>query len=258
MSPTANVRFELLHAGGDFSQYLIRDARELRFLLRQLAAKRALISVYPGESSRSSLTSLLDVPESGNGPLLLDVASDKKLNEALLAAPRTICITQLDNIKVQFELGRLQNASFKGAPAFSAAMPDAVLRLQRREYFRLTAPVSHSLRCSIPLPTVEGGERWYDARVMDISGGGIAVVAPPAGVHFHPDMEIQNCRLEIPDTAPIIATLQVRNLFRVTLRNGTEVLRAGCQFVNLTTATTNAIHRYILSVERERAARTKG
>lgn len=257
MPSTSNLRFELLHAGDDLAQYLIRDAREIRFLLRQLVAKRALISAYPGESNQSVLTSLLDVPES-NEPLLLDAANDKTLDAALMNAARIVCITQLDSIKVQFELSKLQAAQFKGGRAYQAAAPASVLRLQRREYYRLTAPVSHSLRCSMPLPTAEGGERWYDARVMDISGGGIAVVAPPAGVNFHPDMEIRNCRLEIPDNPPITATLQVRNLFRVTQRNGTEVLRAGCQFINLSSATANAIHRYILSVERERAARSKG
>ncbi|MCX9156142.1 flagellar brake protein [Niveibacterium sp. 24ML] len=251
MSNTDPVRFELLAADNEYSQYLVRDPREIRFVMKQLAAKRSLISAYPDTSPHFGLTSII-VPDANNNELVLDVAADPDINAALTAAESVNCITQLDRVKVQFQLVSMRPITHGGAPAFAAPLPDVLLRLQRREYFRLLAPVSHTMSCFIPLP---GGAGFHEARVLDISGGGLAIVAPPIDAKLHPDMEIPNCRLEIPDTAPIQTTLRVRNIFRVTQRNGSELLRAGCQFVGLTPANENVIHRYILKVERDRASR---
>lgn len=251
MSNTDPVRFELVEANNEYSQYLVRDAREIRFVMKQLAAKRSLISAYPDASPHFGLTSIL-LPDASNNELVLDVAADASINDALIAASNINCITQLDRVKVQFQLASVRPITHDGAPAFAAPLPEVLLRLQRREYFRLLAPVSHTMSCFIPLP---GGAGFHEARVLDISGGGLAIVAPPVDAKLHPDMEIPNCRLEIPDTAPIHTTLRVRNIFRVTQRNGNELLRAGCQFVGLSPASENVIHRYILKVERDRATR---
>jgi flagellar brake protein len=246
-----HVRFELLEANSEYSQYLVSDVREIRFVMKQLAAKRALISAYPGTSPNFGLTSIIDA-ESSSDELVFDIAADADLNKALSEANVIICITQLDRVKVQFQLDGLTLVQHRGTPAFVAPLPRKLLRLQRREYFRLVAPVAHSITCFVPIP---GGSRFYEARVLDISGGGLAIVAPPNDAKLHPDMEIHNCRLEIPDCPPLQISLRVRNIFRVTQRNGTEVLRAGCQFVGLSPATENLIHRFILKVERDRATR---
>ena len=56
----------------------------------------------------------------------------------------------------------------------------------------------------------------------------------------------------MPEVGTISATLQVRNVFRVTERGGTE-LRAGCQFIGLPGSADALIQRYILRMEKERA-----
>ena len=96
-----------------------------------------------------------------------------------------------------------------------------------------------------------------EADVVDISGGGLAVTVPPNGVPFEPDMEFADCRLMLPEVGPIATTLRVRNLFRITNRDGSVVLRAGCEFMNLPASMASTIQRYILRTERERNARER-
>jgi hypothetical protein len=48
-----------------------------------------------------------------------------------------------------------------------------------------------------------------------------------------PDMEFANCRLMLPETGAIVTSLRVRNLFRITNRDGSIMLRAGCEFIHL-------------------------
>lgn len=252
MNSLSNIRFELLEAD-NYSQFLVHNGREIRQLLRQIASQKALISVYPNRSGDFGLSSLVEVSETDD-TFVLDAVGDSDLSARLLGAKSCICITQLDNVKIQFEIKALTLTEFKGGLAYSAEIPKTLLRLQRREYFRLIAPVAHALRCLIPQDLPEGKIRWIETRVVDISGGGLSIVAPPTELSIDIDAEFPDCRIELPDSAPINATLRVRNLFRVTQRNGVEVIRAGCQFIGLSGAIENTINRYILRVERERAA----
>ena len=77
------------------------------------------------------------------------------------------------------------------------------------------------------------------------------------GVTFAPGSEFTGCQIRLPDSAPIPARLVVRNLFRLTTRNGVEMLRAGCQFSGMPRGADEVIQRYILKIERERSARQR-
>jgi len=57
-----------------------------------------------------------------------------------------------------------------------------------------------------------------------------------------------------PEIGNIVATMEIRNVFEVTLRNGLKSKRAGCQFINLSANMQSMIQRYIIKVERERRA----
>mgnify|MGYP006173928317 CR=1 FL=1 len=111
---------------------------------------------------------------------------------------------------------------------------------------------------AIALPRTDGSRREAELRILDISGGGVAIAVPPVGVRFEQGTEFANCLLNLPDGPPIPARLIVRNLFRITNRSGAEVLRAGCEFADIPRRAEDAIQRYIHTVERERNARERG
>lgn len=250
-SESPEPRFELLKAD-DYHQYLLSEAREIVFVLRQLAARRANITAYLDEGMSFFPTSIVDIARDERH-LLMDLGPDAGLHAQIASAQRILCITQMDKVKIQFMLQDVQIIQHEGFPTLRVALPAKLLRLQRREYYRLAAPSSTPLRCMIPVSPINGEQ--IDARVLDISGGGIAVVIPPQGLNFTPEQEYPNCRLELPEFGPITATLRIRNVFRIVQRNGVETIRAGCQFVDLSPATANLIQRYILKVERDRKLR---
>ena len=172
------LKFELLQAD-DYSQYLLREKTDILFNLRGLLQKRAMISAFIDASADSFLTALLAVtPDERH--LILDAAADDSLNRRVEGAEQLICVAQLEKIKIQFAAREIVRFPFEGHEAFRVRMPDVVLRLQRREYYRLTAPISHSLSCLIPVAEGESARpRSVEASVIDISGGGIAVLVPP-------------------------------------------------------------------------------
>lgn len=246
-------KIELLDAQ-DYAEYLIDNRLEIAAVLLGLVQQRSIISAYPRNAKSFMLTTLLAVNAEA-GTLVFDRSPDEAGNQRALAAERVAFSALLDKIKVQFESGPLSAIQHDGYAAFSAPFPERMLRLQRREYFRLITPVSQSVTCQIPVPLDQGGVKTYEARVLDISGGGLGVLVPPRGLSVSTNMEFGDCSLVLPEFGPITAQLQIRNVFQVTNRNGVTMTRAGCQFVQLPRGAEQTIQRYILKIERERGAR---
>lgn len=241
---------------GDYSQYLLRTKNEILFVLRGLLAGTHHITVHFNEGHDLFLTAILQLDDEG---LTLDHGANAETNGRALLAERLFCVTSHEKIRIQFQIRRLKEVMYEGRPAFRAALPEAVLRLQRREYFRLTTPVAHPIKCRIPVMTEAGmSSTVMEANVVDISGGGLAVMAPPENLIFSAGDIFENCRIELPDVGIILTSLQIRNVFEITLRNGSRVTRAGCQFTNLPGQMLTLVQRYIIKVERERKARESG
>lgn len=251
-NPTATA--ELLDPG-DYSQFLLRNQTEILFVLRALVGKGANITVYFNEGKHFLLTTLLVVDEA---TIILDYGSSEDMNRKALEAEKLFCATQQEQVRIQFILRGLKKVKHEGRPAFSAAFPDSLLRLQRREFFRLNLPLLRPLRCIVPVTLPDGSQEPIEVKVADISGGGVAIVAPPEDMGFEPDAEFSNCRLELPEVGFVVTTLKVCAVFEMALRNGSIVKRAGCKFINLPGAMMNQVQRYITKVERERKARESG
>ncbi len=250
------LRFELMQAD-DYSKYLLHSKKEIVFLLRAMRDKGALITVYFNQGSDFLLTTLLSVSAEAD-TLLLDPGSNAEMNRKALASDKLVFIAAHDKVKIQFTVKHLAKAEYEGREAFRAAIPDELLRLQRREYYRLTAPIAHPLRCTIPVKLADGTNTTFETTVIDISGGGLGIMAPPEGVEFETDHLFENCRIDLPEIGTVLATLRVRNVFEFTLRSGARTKRSGCQFIDLPGHMMTLIQRYIIRIERERKARETG
>lgn len=250
------IRFELMQAD-DYSKYLLHSKKEILLILRAMRDKGALITVYFNQGNDFLLTSLLHVAADGSS-MLLDPGSNAEMNRKALESKKLMFIATHEKVKIQFGIPHLVQTEYEGREAFRAAVPDELLRLQRREFFRLTAPIAHPLLCTIPVKLADGTNTTIETTVMDISGGGLAVMAPPEGIEFETDHLFENCRIELPEVGMVQATLRVRSVFEFTLRSGAKIKRSGCQFVDLPGHMMTLIQRYIIRVERERKARETG
>lgn len=242
----------------DYSRYLLYSRSEIIFVLRAVIRKGALLTVHFDSGKHSFLTALLAISEDGQW-IYLDPGSDEEINKRALEASKLILTTMLDKVKVQFSLSGLMPSSEGQRQVFAGRMPETLLRLQRREYYRLTTPISNPLRCLMTV-TRDGGEKEkLEALVVDISGGGIGFQVPTALASlFEPGREIADAKINLPDEGLIVTALCVRNAYNVTGKSGQAYLRVGCEFVNLPGTRLTMIQRYITRVERERKARADG
>jgi len=253
-SPTQGATAELLEPA-DYSQYLLHSPNEILFVLRSLLASGARITVYFNEGRDFLLTTLVAIEDRS---IVIDYGSSSEMNRKIVEADKLFCATQLEHVKIQFILRGVETVAYDDQPAFRAKFPETLLRLQRREFFRLSMPVTRPLRCVLPYQKADGSRAQIELKVADISGGGLAVMNPPDDIGFDAEVEFPSCRIELPEVGIVIATLQVRGVFEMTLRNGTIVKRAGCKFIKLPGAMATLVQRYIIKVERERKARETG
>lgn len=255
-SPTAaKPQAPALLEPGEYSQFMLRTPVEIVTVLRGLYDHVSQITVFFNEGKDMLLTTLAAVADDH---LVLDYGPSSEMNRKALETERHFCVTTLEKVRIQFILRGFQKIEHEGRPAFRCALPEEVLRLQRREFFRLVTPIMRPLKCSMPILLPDGSVFNHEANVFDISGGGMGLSAPPEGVPFDTGLEIQKCSVELPEVGVVTGTLKVRSLFDITLRSGMRIRRAGCEFINLPGPLMTLIQRYIIKVERERKARETG
>lgn len=241
-----------------YGKYMLTSRLDILFVLRAMHKHGCMATVYFDHGKSFFLTTLLAVDEDANN-VILDFGSDAATNRAAGEAASLIVTASLDKVKIQFLLTGLHPTTFEGSPAFRAALPTTVLRLQRREYFRLETPVANPILCQIGIAGEDGSLRTLQLPLLDISGGGVGLMADNELAPFcKVGTLLPNSRFELPQEGVVNATLCIRSAFGVTTRNGHAFTRLGCEFVNLPGTRLTLIQRYITRIERERKARLAG
>jgi c-di-GMP-binding flagellar brake protein YcgR len=233
----------------DASKFAVSWKKEIVFILRAVMEKGELVSAYFNRGESFLLTSIVGV-DPDRGVMYLDFGANEAMNRKILDSDKIIFVTTHEKVKVQFTAAYIEKVLFEGRDSFKIALPDTLIKLQRREYFRVTTPIINPLKCIVPMPD----NRKVEVAIVDISIGGIGIILPPADTLIEPGATFQGCHLILPDIGNIIATMEIRNVFEVTLRNGLKTKRAGCQFIDLSANMQSMIQRYIIKVERDRRA----
>lgn len=254
VAPTPSLEIEQ----DDYSKYLLYSRSEILFVLRSVMQKNCMLTVYFDNGEHFFLTALLAISEDGNW-LYFDPGSDEAVNKQALKAEKLLLTTMLEKVKIQFSVNGFQATKAGTRLAFAGRLPETMLRLQRREYFRLSTPIGNPLKCSLHLPQADGSTISQESIVLDISGGGIGLQLPSemAG-RFEPGTVLPDCRLNLPEEGLLTTSLCVRNAFSVTTRSGHSYLRVGCEYVDLPGTRLSMIQRYITRIERDRKSRASG
>ncbi|HBK44916.1 MAG TPA: pilus assembly protein PilZ [Xanthomonadaceae bacterium] len=238
-------------------KYLLRNKRQIRGLLRSLIEQRSLVTAHLGGRDQSFPTAVLEVEED-EGSLLLDGSPNEASNRAAESATHLLCFAQLERVRVRFRLEGLECIEHNGHVAFRTAIPETLYYLQRREYYRLETPITDSPSCLIRYEHEDGDQVELEVRVIDISGGGLAIALLPGMPLLETNRTYWDCVLQIPDSPPISLPLTVCSQFRQLLPNGQENFRVGLQFADLPRGADELIQRYIFRIDRQRNARKSG
>lgn len=236
----------LIPEGVDVSAYLLHTPMEIGYVLRALALKKDLVSVFYDRAGQSILSTIVDVDVKSNR-FWFDVSSINAANTAVLASNRLVFVASPEGVKIQFVVNDTPRwGDFDGRAAFVSSLPDDMIKLQRREYFRLETPVGRALVCKAPY-----GGRMVELPVHDVSIGGMGLWLPPNSKIDIGDV-LQGSRVDLGTFGVVEVNLEVRSNRMVTRRSGSTQPMLGCCFQSLPRSTENILQRYIAQLERER------
>lgn len=235
----------------DAERFEVRERVEVLALLRAVIVRRAPLSVHFGDGGEFMVTSLLAAnPEFEE--LVFDCSGDEEANQRLVRSSRIRFVSQLDRVRIEFGATSAERILCGDLPALRARIPAALLRLQRREDYRIALPLARPLLARLPHPYER--ERSVELRVLDLSRGGIAVAAAPPRVPLDTGMVLEGCSLPLPEASRVGFDAEVSHVMPTAAADGTT--RCGLRFIDLRGATLAQIQRFVLRLERERGARS--
>ncbi len=233
----------------DLEQFRIHSGLEIVRILRDLVRNTQLVTVYFNEGRDFILTTVLEVDGDKNY-VVLDYGPGEALNQRLLAANRAVLVTRHNQVRVQFSVDQVLKAIYQKEPAFVVPVPNSLIRVQRREFYRLSTPLGQRLNLSM----VGADGNLIHAHIVDISIGGVGIIEPPEGQQcgWEEGTLVPTCRIELPEEGVIEADIEIRNRYQTGNKNGEPVYRIGCRLLNLDSRRSASIQRYIQKIELER------
>jgi hypothetical protein len=124
----------------------------------------------------------------------------------LLRAERLRITTQLEPRAHPLPGRRASAVTFDGGPAFRRAASGSVLRLQRRDAYRLKIPLGRPLMCDIPRAEGDAGRHARRCATSASPASASPTIQGPArGV----GTVWPGCRINLPDLGPLVADIEV-------------------------------------------------
>src|SRR6185312_2999488 len=212
----------------DFSPYQIHSRREIIALLHALQERNQLVSLLINGGAEAVVTSILHVDEEQN-KVIVDSAPSNLLNERITQSDNISFETFLDSIRILFFATRIERCIYDHLPALRLALPPYMIRLQRREFYRVATPVANPVRCLVPVATQENPQAApVSTYLQNISAGGVALVDEKKALDNTIGKVFKNCRIDLPGGNAVTTSLQVQNTHELTFANGRSIRRLGC------------------------------
>jgi c-di-GMP-binding flagellar brake protein YcgR len=235
---------------GQMARFTLHSRTEILFLLRAIQKRKLLVNLDLPASRQIVVTSVLKVNETSN-TLILDSARGDALNHELLSGKGAEFVTQLDGVSITFATGPVILCEYEKLPALRIALPKSMIRLQRREHFRVQMPIANPVRCIIPTLSTEDSEP-ISTHIVDIGCGGVALADISGRLGNTTGRMLPDCKLLLPETDAIVTTLEIRNSAQIRLHNGAFQTRLGCKFIDLPNDMAAKLQRFVMDIERVR------
>jgi c-di-GMP-binding flagellar brake protein YcgR len=230
----------------ELEHYMLYSRGEIAAILGRVSRERTLVTVYTGNESEFVVSMILAVGTEFE-EVVMDMPASPEAQVRLLAAEELVCVIFFENVKVQFRAPLAQATTHEGRPAFRLRLPSQMLRLQRREYFRVRTPVTGQATCLVPAS--RGNAKYESLQLLNISVGGLAVMSYPHNFELPVGETIRDCFLDLPGVGPVNVAFRVVNVYDDEASN--DARRCGCEFVNLSPQARTMVQRYVNRVEAE-------
>jgi c-di-GMP-binding flagellar brake protein YcgR len=222
------------------SEYVIDTRVGIERLLEALVRTNSAAYVTSRLLKERTSVRLLEI-ETRAGRLVFVPLSALSVASALLQAENVLFTSDHDGVPIEFTCQQPTPVRSGDMDAYAVGLPDYIIRLQRRNAYRLPAP---AIVCTLELE--DGHGSVITPNVLDVSGGGLDLELSADQPPLSTDT-LYACSMFLPALGNAWARLKV-----VSVTETPVARRYGCQFLDLTAPSELLLHRYILEEQRAR------
>lgn len=236
-------------------QYIVHHHKEIIQILNDLSKHHEMIKISFNHGNDECITNVISV-DTQRHLVYFDIGIDEAFNRRLLAS-QTIIFSKDHGVRIKWASDHIAAVNLKDGRAMEIALPKQLIRLQRREFFRLATPIVNPVPCAIPISDATNldVERTLDFTLVDVSLGGIGVIV---NGQIDPLLVIgasfDKCKISFPNVGVTSLTLQVKNITEIPVRDGVVKHRIGFQFIAPSRGNEGLINSYTHHLERQAMA----
>jgi len=237
------------HADEDIERYTVASRKEILYILNGLADRKERITLLFNQGSDNLLTMLLAIDDD-DGTIIFDWGGSEETNRKFLASQRSTFVTFQEGVRIQLQLGEAWETDYRGGKAFATHLPEKLSRVQRREFFRVSLPLSLPVRCAL---YTEKDEK-LQGMMHDIGIGGVGIDSLTP-IEFERSARLPRGQIDLGREFGVVeCALEVCIVKRMELRSGKIAWRMGCAFINLHRSMEARIQRFMVKLERDQRA----
>lgn len=235
--------------------YLVHNLKEIIQILADLSKRKTMIKASFNRGDDECLTTIIEVDEE-NHAVYLDIGLDEDFNSSLLLSSHVVFLRD-DGVRIKWISDKISVVSMTGGKAIKIALPAKVVRMQRRDFFRVPTPILNPVPCQIPIPNEVSAdtENLLELTLVDVSLGGVGVMANDP---LHPALvegaSFDSCKISFPDVGMANLKLQVKNIMPMPVKSGAIKYRIGLQYIEPSRGNEGLIHKYTFDLERSTLA----
>lgn len=218
----------------------VRALHEIRALLRQFVDGDVPLTLTAPDGTAYTTSLWAEDPQRGVVVFAADPREPRV--QRIAEADEVLAVGYLDSVKVQFDVQDLMLVHGRAASALNAPYPREVYRFQRRHDMRVR-PVGRS-QPHARLVHPELPRRQIDLRVVDISGGGIALLLNEDLDLFRRDQVLSGVMVELDPGMRFVVSLRVAHV-SVTGSPAARSRRIGCEMLDVSGAVLQDLQRYL-------------
>ncbi len=239
-------------------QYLITSQLEILTLLSSLKDQKGLIRMCLQGGAQAILTTILDIDPKHNS-IIIDNSAQETFNQRAAKVERIQFEATLNKISIAFSSAQASPCTLDNQPALRIEFPTSLVRIQRRDSYRIDLHPGEPVKCTIVLPANAAAKACnVTLDIKDLSSGGMALIdnqhllGDVAGVIYN------DCHVEFPGAGAISTKLLVVRIIEESLAEDKKRRVLGCQFVDLPNPMKILVLRYIGMIERRTSAKWHG
>jgi flagellar brake protein len=234
--------------GQNLARYLLTGRNDVLFYLRALEREGRIITASYNQGRAMFVTKIIKIRELDNDIYFDFTHRSIEAKPGPYIQQRVVMMSSHQRVHIQFSVEgglELMNSDLNGRPVLRGRLPHTLLRLQRREHLRLIVPENEPLTCHV---TING--QPYALGLLDISGGGVSLLAPLDIPKPEIGEILKGSHITIQDSGTIYVDIKVIHMLELILPNGTTVRRIGCAFERLDRHMELLVQHYISRLER--------